>query len=137
MTLREIIHPYAIGNGEADERELAATAKRAAEALLTPGQIEWAQKYELHLLPASVHRPPNVQLVGIARLRYRPHTKATAACGAKKSEWASWTERFGADARSATSRVWIAIRRRCLPRGTIGRGWRARMPGRLALRTLN
>jgi hypothetical protein len=90
----EVVHPYAIDNGEADERELAATAKKAAEALLTTGQIEWAKSYALNLLPASVHRLPNVQLVGIARLRYRPHTKATAAWAAKKREWDEWAKRY-------------------------------------------
>jgi len=62
----EIVHPYAIGNGEADERAIATSAKTAAETLLTPGQIEWAQKYALHLLPVPAHQLPNVQLVGIA-----------------------------------------------------------------------
>jgi hypothetical protein len=90
----EIVHPYAIGNGEADERNLAISATTAAETLLTPGQIEWAQARGLHLLPAPAHQLPNVQLVGIARLRYRPHTKATAAWFAKKQEWGEWRGRY-------------------------------------------
>jgi hypothetical protein len=72
----EIVHPYAVENGEADERAIATSAQAAAEALLTPGQIEWAQARDLRLLPVPAHQLPNVQLVGIARLRYRPHTKA-------------------------------------------------------------
>jgi hypothetical protein len=92
--IAEIIHPYAIGNGEADERTLAICAQTAAETLLTAGQIEWAQARDLHLLPVSTHQLPNVQLVGIARLRYRPHTKATAAWFAKKQEWGEWRERY-------------------------------------------
>jgi hypothetical protein len=90
----EIVHPYAIGNGEADERAITTSAQTAAEALLTPGQIEWAQAHGLNLLPAPAHQLPNVQLVGIARLRYRPHTKATAAWFAKKQEWGEWRERY-------------------------------------------
>jgi hypothetical protein len=90
----EVVHPYAIGNGEADERALTTSAKTAAETLLTPGQIEWTQARGLHLLPAPAHQLPNVQLVGIARLRYRPHTKATAAWFAKKQEWGEWRERY-------------------------------------------
>jgi len=90
----EIVHPYAIGNGEADERAITTSAQTAAETLLTPGQIEWAQARGLHLLPAPAHQLPNVQLVGIARLRYRPHTKATAAWFAKKQEWGEWRERY-------------------------------------------
>jgi hypothetical protein len=68
--------------------------KTAAVAMLTQGQIEWAQKYGLHLLPALAHRLANVRLVGIARLRYRPHTKATAAWFAKKQDWDAWQERY-------------------------------------------
>ena len=92
--IAEIVHPYAMGNGEADERAITTSAKTAAETLLTPGQIEWAQARGLHLLPAPAHQLPNVQLVGIARLRYRPHTKATAAWFAKKQEWGEWRERY-------------------------------------------
>jgi len=33
-------------------------------------------------------------IVGIARLRYRPHTKGTAAWAAKKQEWSDWRERY-------------------------------------------
>jgi hypothetical protein len=92
--IAEIVHPYAMGNGEADERALTTSAQTAAETLLTPGQIEWAKARGLHLLPAPAHQLPNVQLVGIARLRYRPHTKATAAWFAKKQEWGEWRERY-------------------------------------------
>jgi hypothetical protein len=90
----EVVHPYAIGNGEDDERTLALCAKSAAEALLTPSQIERAQTQGLQLLPVPAHQLPNVQVVGIARLRYRPHTKATAAWFAKKQEWGEWRERY-------------------------------------------
>jgi len=35
-----------------------------------------------------------VQLVGIARLRYRPKTKATAAWWAKQAQWLEWVQRY-------------------------------------------
>jgi len=46
-----------------------------------------------------------VQLVGIARLRYRPHTKATAAWFAKKQEWDGWRERYRELAEQANARA--------------------------------
>jgi hypothetical protein len=54
----EIVHPYAIGNGEADERAITNNAQSAAEAMLTQGQIEWANEHTLHLLPVPTHQLP-------------------------------------------------------------------------------
>jgi hypothetical protein len=62
--------------------------------LLTPGQVEWAKDKNLLLLPVKASRLPSVQLVGIARTKYRPHTKATAAWFARKQEWLGWQERY-------------------------------------------
>lgn len=89
----EIVHPCAIANGEVVERDIRIAAQTLAETLLTPAQLERAQDRDLHLLPARKGQP-NVQLVGIARLRYRPHTTATAAWHAKAKEWAAWRERY-------------------------------------------
>jgi hypothetical protein len=96
----EIVHPYAIGNGEPGEQEVASVAHAAGASLLTPSQIEWARDRSLWLLPTLSGRLPNAQMVGIARLRYRPHTKATAAWIAKKEEWAEWTRRYSSIAAS-------------------------------------
>jgi hypothetical protein len=87
----EIVHPYAIGNGETDERALAIEAHAAAEAMLTDGQIQWASKRGLHLLPARAHYA-NVQLVGIARAKYRPKTKATSEWIDRRKDWSNWRE---------------------------------------------
>jgi len=46
--------------------------------MLTDGQRTWAQKEGLWLVPVPAHLL-NVAMVGIARLRYRPHTRLTAA----------------------------------------------------------
>ena len=46
--------------------------------MLTDRQREWATEQELWLAPVPRHIT-NVQMVGIARLRYRPKTRKTAA----------------------------------------------------------
>ena len=54
-------------------------AHDAGEALLTEWQIKRATDIEeLKLVPVP-HHMANVQMIGIARLRYRPKTRATAA----------------------------------------------------------
>ncbi len=88
----EIVHPYAIENGEASERDIATAAQQAAETLLIPGQVERARASAMRLLPVRANTLPNVQMVGIARLRYRPQTKATAAWTAKRAGWAGWAD---------------------------------------------
>lgn len=89
----EVIHPYALGNGEPAERQLAFAADEAAKAMLTPGQREWAEHLGLRLVPVAAHRG-EIQMVGIARLRYRPRTSATAAWYARMPEWEQMTTRF-------------------------------------------
>ena len=74
----EIIHPYAMHDGEAAERELYRAANYAASSMLTEGQINWAAANHLHLVPVRKHIA-KVTVVEIFRLKYRPHTTATAA----------------------------------------------------------
>ena len=74
----EIIHPYAMRGGEAAERELAVAANRVAESMLTEGQVNWARKNGYHLVPVRRHIA-NATMVEVFRLKYRPHTSATAA----------------------------------------------------------
>ena len=74
----EIIHPYAIRGGEPAERELAAAAHRAAQTMVTDGQLEWSQREGYHLVPVVKHMA-NATLVEVFRLKYRPHTSATSA----------------------------------------------------------
>ncbi|MBV8521048.1 MAG: hypothetical protein JOY71_02765 [Acetobacteraceae bacterium] len=89
----EVIHPYAIGNGEASEQLVARAAHKAAEAMLTPGQRQWAEQHSLRLVPVRAHIA-EAQMVGIARLRYRPRTNATAAWYARMTEWDEMAARF-------------------------------------------
>jgi hypothetical protein len=74
----EIIHPYAMRDGEAAERELAVAAKRVAESMLTAEQVNWAEEKGYHLVPVRRHIA-NATMVEVFRLKYRPHTSATAA----------------------------------------------------------
>jgi len=59
--------------------------------LLTIGQQHGA--VDKWLVPVQAHME-RVQLVGIARLRYRPKTKATAAWWAKQAQWLEWVQRY-------------------------------------------
>jgi hypothetical protein len=75
----EIIHPYAIRGGEPAERELAVAAQMAATAMVTEGQLNWAvENGYCHLVPVRKHIA-NATLAELFRLKYRPHTSATAA----------------------------------------------------------
>ena len=82
----EVIHPYGIRMGEPSERELADAAQTTAAAMVTEGQFEWAatQGYD-YLVPVRRHIA-NVTLVEVFRLKYRPHTAATAAWHAQMQE---------------------------------------------------
>jgi hypothetical protein len=75
----EIIHPYAMLGGEPAEYELAHAAHCAALPMVTDGQRDWAEQngYEW-LIPVQRHIG-NAALIEVYRLKYRPHTKATAA----------------------------------------------------------
>jgi hypothetical protein len=83
-----VVHPLPTGyQGEDFERALADVARRAAEALMSEEQVRWARSKFMTLLPTWEHQHPNVALMGIARMRFRPHTKMTAAWLAKNAEW--------------------------------------------------
>jgi hypothetical protein len=75
----EIIHSYAIHGGEPAERELACSACYAAQGMVTEAQLNWSEKQGFeHLVPVRKHIG-EASIVEIARLKYRPHTSATAA----------------------------------------------------------
>jgi len=78
----EPIHPYGIGLSESIEDQIGRTASSAAETLLEGCKSE---NYASHLLPMRRHFE-KVSMFGIARLRYRPHTSATAAWWAELQE---------------------------------------------------
>jgi len=72
----EILHPYGTGGSDSLEDRLGTAASEAAYALLTETSKPWAGR--LHVAPVLRHIR-SVQMVGIARLRYRAQTRATAA----------------------------------------------------------
>jgi hypothetical protein len=74
----EIIHPFAMRGGEPAERELAHAASEAAAAMLTERQRNWSAEQGYHLVPVRRHIA-NATVVEVFRLKYRPHTEATAA----------------------------------------------------------
>jgi hypothetical protein len=76
-----VLHAYSRGttNGVADR--LGCTAHAVGRKMVTDGQYNWARKElgeEPSLVPVLRHID-RVQMVGIARLRYRPETRRTAA----------------------------------------------------------
>jgi hypothetical protein len=77
----EIIHPYAMRAGEGDtaERQLALTAALAAASMVTNGQGNWAEQNGYHWLAPVRRHIVKATMVEVFRLRYRPHTAATAA----------------------------------------------------------
>jgi hypothetical protein len=89
----DIIHPYAASAGEAPERRVGRAAHEAGMAMLTEAQQNTAEANGLHLAPVRAHIT-EVQMVGIARLRYRPRTSATAAWFARMPEWNEMADRY-------------------------------------------
>jgi hypothetical protein len=102
----EIIHPLAMRGGEPAERELARAATQAAAAMLTDGQLNWSVEQGYYLVPVRRHIA-NVTVVEVFRLKYRPHTKATAAWYAlmrqSTAEYLAHYQALGRD-RTATNR---------------------------------
>jgi hypothetical protein len=99
----ELMHPCATENGEGFERDLASAAHIAGGSLLTEGQRRWAAEQHLQLAPVASHIEA-VQMLGVARLTYRPRTKATAAWVARKQEWESFRRRYQKLARDSIER---------------------------------
>jgi hypothetical protein len=75
----EIIHPLRMGRSETIEDRLGRAAYGAGLALVTEGQCSWALENGIQQLVPVPRHIANVQMVGIARLRYRPRTRMTAA----------------------------------------------------------
>ncbi len=80
----EVIHVYGLTPGR-PERAVTDAAHAAALTMLTGKQRRWVQEQEppIWLVPVPRHFA-HAALIGIARLRYRPHTRATGAW------WASY-----------------------------------------------
>lgn len=83
----EPIHPLA-WNGMDMERDLYQACVQAGRALLTDAQLGWmdANLEGGWLVPAPAHIA-EVTMFGVARLRYRPHTRMTSAW------WADYQKR--------------------------------------------
>lgn len=77
----EVIHPFGIGGRSEHELEtlIGAEARRAAAILCQDRQLDKALADGLLLCPLVTGEYSKAQLVGIARLHYRPHTKRTSA----------------------------------------------------------
>ena len=75
----EIIHPLRMGLIDSIEDRLGRAAHEAGRALLTEGQCGWTVKNGIQQLVPVPRHIANVQMIGIARLRYRPRTKMTSA----------------------------------------------------------
>jgi hypothetical protein len=84
----EIVHPLPLssGDGEDIEKKISVAANLASSVMIPP-QIDISNYWAV--VPVRRHMA-NVQLVGIARLRYRPQTAATAAWLAKAAECEKW-----------------------------------------------
>ncbi len=83
----ERLHPYGyVGGVEGPESSLLDAAHKAGVlSLLTEGQRDWVAENNYVVAPVLRHIA-NVQLIGIARLRYRPKTSLTAAWWADLQE---------------------------------------------------
>jgi hypothetical protein len=83
----EMLHAYPIKDRGCEpwERSVAIAAHNAGIVCIPQGQQDWAIEQARHLLPVPSHIT-NLAVIGIARLRYRPRTKMTAAWFAKSKE---------------------------------------------------
>jgi hypothetical protein len=103
-------YPTAEGACESWELTLAQTAHNVAMTCSTAGQREWVvqQSRHLFLMPSHADR---LAVIGIARLRYRPRTRMTAAWFSKSKERSEVLQRSYdnlkklADLQSATSSI--------------------------------
>ena len=91
----EPIHPLNWNNnGLLMERELYDAATAAAARMLTDGQIEHSERFEGILAPVLNHIA-EAQLIGVARLKYRPQTAMTSAWWAQhQSVCEGFTEKY-------------------------------------------
>ena len=102
----ENIHPLGWCSSDSLEDQIGQAAHAAGASMLTERQCEWAiEENELHLVPVPRHIA-NVRVIGIARLRYRPHTKATSAWWAEHIDKGQrYLERYQAIAERACTKV--------------------------------
>jgi hypothetical protein len=105
----EIHHPYGIGakGEESIETEIGEAAEAAARAMCPEWMISNAEDdgFE-HFCPVS-RTMPNIEMIGVARLRYRSHTSRTAAWYDQlQHTGGKWVEEYqDLEARARTSRA--------------------------------
>jgi hypothetical protein len=83
----EIVHPYGLTGTDSVEDLLGRAAHTSALSKLTEGQQRWVEENGYWLAPVPRHMA-DVQMVGIAQLRYRAQTRATAAWSSHLQEQA-------------------------------------------------
>jgi hypothetical protein len=75
----EIIHGYGIGNsGEPQEVEIGRAAHEAGTAMVPDFKKEKAYTERYYHFAPVLNTFPKVQMIGVARLLYRPHTTRTS-----------------------------------------------------------
>lgn len=91
----EIIHPLPWGNGEKGELAISIAALEAGRRM-----APYITDRRMMLVPVSKLRP-HVQLIGVARLKYRPQTDRTAQWLTNAPEWEKTAMAFEEMARRA------------------------------------
>ena len=84
----EILHPCPINTGSKIEQELGQTARDFTLSIAGPTTQSMLNGGEDIIAVSDAF--PNIQMVGIYRLRYRPHTAATAAWISHDEKWKDW-----------------------------------------------
>ena len=82
----EPIHGYSSARNDEIDYDLAVAAYSAAYAMLPEGVRRRVENEEYLIAPVLRHYA-NVQMIGVARLTYRPKTKMTAAWQANRVEY--------------------------------------------------
>jgi hypothetical protein len=93
----EPIHPYGIRQtAEAPiELEIGDAADRAARAMCLPSKLDEAIEDGFQHFCPILKTKPTAQMIGVARLTYRPHTRRTAEWFAELNRTAQgWIETF-------------------------------------------
>ena len=95
----ELIHACFSGDTDALEDRMGAAGREAANRLLTEGQRDWLASVGAPIVVPVLDHIASVAVLGVARLRYRPRTKLTAAWWAelqtKGEKWIATYEAIG------------------------------------------
>jgi hypothetical protein len=94
----EPIHPYGIGQTAENpiERKIGDAADRAARAMALPSKLEEAEEDGFEYFCPILKTKPTAQMIGVARLTYRPRTRRTQDWFRDLNQTApGWIETFG------------------------------------------